>query len=380
LTLIEERAQDSHEEMVKLVKLITELGPDIAEISRRLGQFKETVRYRYKRNIIDKGFAIQAMINREYLGLKWIAFTVEFPKTVESYAESIFVAMNELCYVTGFVKMLLENKFVVNANVPNEFESNYIDFITTLKEKGVFQNVSIYHFDWFRNIPMKAENYDFETGRWDLDLNSAPSYEAVGYKPMQKGQYDYIDLLISKELHMDATKTLKEISDRIGIEYKKMMWHYMNHVKPSGMIKGYMLNWMGTKYDYAIEKALHRKHRYIMADLLARDLSDNEKLELTSKVGTLPFVWSEALGKDYWAQIAIPIDFSFEVLQFLGESLSKIGERAKLYLMDQTNALTFTISYKLFDPNTNRWKFEPNELIPKFENLLIKIKESTAVS
>jgi hypothetical protein len=33
---------------IALVKLVTEIGPDIAEIARRLGQFNESVRYRYK--------------------------------------------------------------------------------------------------------------------------------------------------------------------------------------------------------------------------------------------------------------------------------------------------------------------------------------------
>jgi DNA-binding Lrp family transcriptional regulator len=380
LALIEEKANESYEDVAKLVKLISEIGPNIAEISRRLGEFKETVRYRYKKQLIDKDFAIQAIVNHEFLGLKRIVFVAQFPEYMNSFITPILSSMNELCYVVGFEKMLLEDKWIVNASVPAEYIDNYVDFLITLKGMGLFESISLYQFEWFRIVPMKAEKYNFETGRWDLDLKATPSYDAVSYNPTPKGEFDYTDLLILKELHMDATQTLKEISEKIGVNYKKMAWHYLNHIRPSGMIKGYILNWMGTKYDYAIERALHRKHRYLRTDILARDLSDSEKLELASKVSILPFVWAEALGKDYWVQIAIPVDYLVEVLQFLGETLSSIGERVKLYFMDQTNALAFTVSYKLFDSQANRWKFEPTELIPKFESLLIKIKESTVLT
>ncbi len=43
-----EAQPDSSANIVSLVRLLSDIGPDIAEISRRLGQFKESVRYRYR--------------------------------------------------------------------------------------------------------------------------------------------------------------------------------------------------------------------------------------------------------------------------------------------------------------------------------------------
>ena len=37
--------------------MITEMGPNISEIARRLGQFKESVRYRYKEKLLNKVLA-----------------------------------------------------------------------------------------------------------------------------------------------------------------------------------------------------------------------------------------------------------------------------------------------------------------------------------
>ena len=60
---------DASENTVALVKLVTEIGPDIAEISRRLGQYKESVRYRYKEKIVKRGFQVKADLDYGALGL-----------------------------------------------------------------------------------------------------------------------------------------------------------------------------------------------------------------------------------------------------------------------------------------------------------------------
>jgi hypothetical protein len=44
--------------------------------------------------------------------------------------------------------------------------------------------------------------------------------------------------------------------------------------------------------------------------------------------------------------------------------------------MDQTNALSFTISYKIFDEKKGEWTFDRGELLKKFGDLLLKIKQS----
>jgi len=41
-----ESKKDVNTRTAQLVQLLTEIGPDIPEIARRLGQFKESVRYR----------------------------------------------------------------------------------------------------------------------------------------------------------------------------------------------------------------------------------------------------------------------------------------------------------------------------------------------
>ena len=77
MTVVEPELENVNSRTVQLVKLLTEVGPDIPEISRRLGQFKESVRYRYKEKILNRGFAVQAAVNHDKLGLKRLMALVE---------------------------------------------------------------------------------------------------------------------------------------------------------------------------------------------------------------------------------------------------------------------------------------------------------------
>jgi DNA-binding Lrp family transcriptional regulator len=366
---------DINSKTVQLAELLTQIGPDINEISRRLGQYKESVRYRYQEKILGKGIAVQAAIDHEKLGLRRVVFIVEFADEYERYAQSILIAMSDLCYVTGFDLTMPDGSYMVNASVPVEFVGKYFDFLRMLETKGLFRCVKILAFDWFRTVPMRARFYDFETGRWDFDWSNPGKPEVWGYKPSGRSKFDYTDLLITKELRADANRTLMEMAEKFGIGYKKLAWHYRTHVKRRGLVRGYTLNWMGTRYDFKLEKALHRMHRYFAVDMLAEGLSEMERMEVMAKANALPFLWAEAGGENYWAQFVFPVDSMVEAYQYLTNVVRPVRDKVRLIVMDQTNALSFTISYKLFDEKMKAWVFDQEELLKKFGDLILKIRQ-----
>jgi hypothetical protein len=286
------------------------------------------------------------------------------------------MAMSDLCYVAGFDLTMPEGSYVVNASVPEEFVGQYFDFLRALEAKGLFRCLKVLAFDWFRMVPMRAKFYDFDTGRWDFDWSNPGKPEAWEYKPSKRSKFDYTDLLIAKELRIDATTQLKEISEKLGIGYKKLAWHYNTHIKQRHLIRGYTLNWMGTRYDFKLEKALHRQHRYFAIDMLAEGLSEVERMELMSRTNALPFLWAEMGGQSYWAQFAFPVDNIVEAYRYLADAIKPFKDRARLVVMDQANALSFTISYKLFDQQKKVWMFSQKQLLSKFEDLLLRVKQS----
>lgn len=364
-----------------MVELLTNLGPDIPEIARKIGRHKETVRYWYKEKLLEKGFAVQIALNFEKIGLRRIIMVVDFGDEYKEYAQPILWAMSELCYVTYFNKTLPAGSYVVHASVPEEYVDPFVDFISRLKDKGMFASVNFSTFRWYRNVPMRADFYDFERGRWDFDWTN----QAVDYKdyatPMksEKGKFDHIDLLILKELQLDANTPLAEIAGRVKVNYKTLSWHYNKHIVEHGLIKNYRLNWLGTRYDYKLDKAMNRKHYYLMINVMFRDLTEIERMKTMEKIHRLPFVWAEACGTDcYYSEFAFPTESSPEAFLYLEQLMAPLKGRGSAYVMDQTNAIWFTISPQLYDPEQRQWKFDQRDTLSRFDELILRIKEGQA--
>ncbi|MGD0639034.1 MAG: AsnC family protein [Nitrososphaerales archaeon] len=373
-------------EMAQLAKLIMKMGPDIDLIARISGQYKETIRYRYKEKIIGKGFAIHARVNYEGLGLQRVIMKVSLNETYARYAREMFLAMNKLCYVISFNQLLPDSGYMVHASVPREHKEGFIDLMKHLKDQGIFETLEFYSFDWFTNTPMRAEFFDFEHGNWDFDwTRTVEPGKDDEIRISEPFKFDKLDLLILKELQLDASRSLSEIRESIkanngqDINYKTLAWHWSRHVQEKGMINGYALRWMGTSYDSVSDRAKHRQHKYIMIPVFVRGVSDAERISLIGAMNKLPFLWCEAGGKDYHAQLAFPVETVNDAFSFLKDVLAPFGSRATYSVLDQTNALSFTFSYTLFDEETKSWAFNGPELKSRFENLVIKIRESSGL-
>ncbi len=365
---------------VQLVKLLTEVGPDVPEISRRLGQFKESVRYRYKEKILNRGFAVQANVDHEKLGLRRVTVVLDFAEEYRKFSQSILASMNELCFLVSFSKTMPGGYYIANFSTPREFVDELKFFLGAMKEKGMFSRLDIVDFDWARVAPMKSEFYDFDTGRWDFDWTAKPTsdFGSAQYMPSSPAKFDYVDLLLIKELQMDANKSLKEISDKLKVNYKKLAWHYTTHVMARRLLSGYKVNWMGTRYDYAIEKVLHRQHKYFAVILMINGVTEYQTMSLRQAFDRLPFLWFEAVGVNYYCEFAFPVDFVVEGLQYLTDAISGVKEKTEIYVIDQSDAASFTISYNRFSQTRKRWEFNLADLISRFETLIVEIKRETS--
>ena len=369
--------EDTNTKTAQLVKLIAEVGPDIPEISRRLGQFKESVRYRYKAKLLDRGVAVQAGVDHEKLGLKRVICVVDFAKEYRPFAETIMTAMSDVCYVVSFEKIFPSGDYEVQASIPSEFTVDFVRLLEDLGRKGLYFLSAVHVFDRFRILPMMAQIYDFDSGRWDFVWSSpgVADVREASYLPSGKAPFDYTDLLILKERSKDASMSLVEMSKTLGVNYKVLAWHNNRHVAGRGLIKNYFVRWPGTKYDFTADKALHRKHRYFWVGLLVADLTETERMGIMARLGALPFLWEEAVGKDYFAQLALPVDFLTESLQFIEESPSDVRERTELRFFDQTHALSFSFGYRLYNQEKHRWSFDLGGIEKKFDELMPKMKE-----
>jgi len=374
---LESQAEDVNTRTVQLVKLLTEVGPDIPAISRRLSQHKESVRYRYKERIVNRGFAVQAVVDHEKLGLRRMVVILDFAPQFSNYSHPILVSMSEVCFLVSFAKSMPYGHYVVDLSVPSSQVERVGSFFKGLRDMGMLTKLEILEFDWSRLVPMQPDCFDFDTGRWDFDWSAQKgrNYVSAMYAPSEQVKFDLVDLLILKEMQIDANKSLKEVSDTLNVNYKKLAWHYTSHVLTRHLIRGYSVNWMGTRYDPETEKALHRQHRYIGLELLARDLTDNQVVSLRQQLNKIPFLWAEAVGRNYAAQLTFPVDCGVEGMQFITNAIADMKERVETFAIDQTDAGRFTIPFNMYQEETKKWAFDGTDLTRRFEELVIKIKK-----
>ena len=373
---------NKNSDIATMVRLMSEIGPRIPEIARRMDRHKETVRYWYKK-LQDHDFAISGILNHEALGLRRIVMKVRFGDGYGDYVRPLMIAMNEICYIVAYSKALPEDIYVLSASVPEEFAADYVDFIETLRNQGVFRSVEYYMLDWISNKPMQGRFYDFESGVWDFDFQSL--YPETGEKTYSEPtvssrvKFDKIDLLLAKELQRDATRELQEIqasikqTDGIDINYKTLCWHLSEHVEPR-LLKGYKINWMGTKYDPVTERVGQRSHAYLGVDILIKSVRSEERAEVLARLDALPVTWAMGAGSDIYGQVMIPVTSTVEGLQYLQTAVAPVSDRTTFLMDDQRNALGFTISYKLYDEEAKSWQFDREELLAKFKALEAQIR------
>lgn len=369
------KPRDINAKVAELVKIVGEVGPDIPEVAKRMGEHKESVRYWFKK-LSKQGLVIQPSINFEKIGLTRVVAVADFAKDYQSQAEPILVAMSELCYVQSFVKTLPEGHYIIHGTVPREFVSSWMSMMSRLKDLGLFTSLEFSTYDWSRNPPMKSEFYDFDGERWDFEW-SLPTkvYPGPVEQVSSREKFDETDLEIIKRLQRDANRSLSEIQQEIGTNYKTLSFHYRNHILRRGLLKSYRVNWIGTPYDPENDKGKHRRHTYQPIDVVIRDITPAEKAAVMGMTNSLPFLWWEASGANsYYAQLVFPTDTIAEAMQFLGRALLPVTSKARWFMVDQTQSVWFRLEPRLLDRQVKKWTFNEAEVLSKFERILPQIK------
>ena len=351
-------------ELVQMAHCLAEGGPNINEIARKTGQYKETVRYRYHRFFLDKGITVQAAPSYPRLGFKRLIVVAKLARSCEANEKSIFTALHELCYLHSFTRVMLTGEYVIHVAVPSELAERCAAVYRALHESGLFRALEILEFEQMRNPPMKPEFFDFVRGTWSFDWSSARAKDTklpLSVRPKVE-KYDNVDLLILKELDIDASRTLVKMVENVKVSLKALEFHYRGHVRPRGLIKGYRLVWQGTKYDREQRRAVSRKDS-VELTILLKDGTREEVAELMLLLNSTPFLWSEAYGGAYCAEVFLPNYAYIGFLEYIDEFANKVGKKLRVLIMDQSHALRFVIQYKLFDGVSKKWLLDEQAVL-----------------
>ena len=357
-------------ELIRMARCLSETGPNVNEIARVTSCHKETVRYRYHRFFLERGITVQAMPSYAKLGFKRLILVAKLAPQYESIAKDIFETLADLCYLHSYTRVMLRGTYLVHVAVPGELAERCEGIYKDLQQMGLFVELETFAFEEMRNPPMKPERFDFIRSTWSVDWSSIkPTDSKLTWTAVPKAErYDRVDLLILKELEIDAGRTLVKMAHNVDVSLNALEFHRRDHVQARGLIKGYRLIWQGTRYDFAEQRPVS-SNDYVELTILLEDGTRDEVMELMMLLNSTPFLWSEAYGAAYCAEIFVPTYEFVGLLSYVDKFASKVGERLRIFTMDQNQAVRFVICHRLFDGESRKWQLDSRSVMGMLRHL-----------
>lgn len=354
--------------MGDLVKRLETEGTDFSKIGRLMGENPAIVRYRYNR-LVKKKFFFQGAANHRAIGLKRVTAVVRLSKDFVPVAQKAFWELSESAYLVN-VQARVDGTHFLQASVPVELVDEYRLFLTGLKSIGFFTDeLDFRTHEWFRILPMKVENYDFDSGLWEMDLSKIVPKAEVKIAPMKLEKFDRIDLLIIRRLQVDGSVPVRAIAKKLGMNYKKVLRHH-RHVMDRKLVPFYRLNWLRTSVDPHTKAWLTPLHSFIPVYLDVRDVQGPELDKLMLAVHRLPFASAEMGGPGYSCFLPIPLTLANEVFEYLHQVISDYYGRATLTISEIKDAIAFTVIPELYDQRAHRWTFNPQTTLDRIRSLV----------
>ncbi|TLX93847.1 MAG: hypothetical protein E6K96_08940 [Thaumarchaeota archaeon] len=342
----------------KIIRAIQKVGPkNVSLLSRLTGAHAETIRYKVKKQFGRLGFKIHADVDYRKLGLFLHWGTLQFTQRYAESARGIFTSLNEAGYLTYYGKVVPQGRYVALFALPTNVTEEYRGFLNELKKVGVLIDFSFEEVLVSRHNLMNPRYFNFQSGKWEVDWSKVKLEDA---RPLEReerrapAEVDLFDLLLIKELQIDALQHIVGIARKLKVHQKTLEYHYRTHVQKQKLIPTYYVRWMRN-----IEKTL--AHSVMVTRLTFKGLTTNEFLKAQSAISKIPFLWAEDLLKDgtYLATLCIPVQETLTTFDYLSTQVPGLDERVQVGLVDQGDASLFTIPYNMFEKG---WKFDAERL------------------
>ena len=346
----------------KIIKAIQKVGPkNVSLLSRLTGAHAETIRYKVKKQFGRLGFRIHADIDYTKLGLTLHWATLQFAPSHAASAVGIFKTLNEKGYLTYYAKVVPQGNYVALFTLPTGVTEEYRAFLNEMKDAGILTSLSLDEVLASQHHLMNPKYFNFQSGKWEIDWSKVEAERPV---PLEKEggrtgpTVDYFDLLLIKELQIDALQHIVGIARKLKVHQKTLEYHYRVHVQKQKLIPAYVVRWMRN-----IERSM--SHSVVVTRVTFKGLSASEFLKTQAAMSKIPFLWAEELLKDgtYIATLCIPVQENFTTFDYLDSQVPNLGEKAQVGYVSPRDAYLFTIPYNMFE---GKWKFDLNRLRSDF--------------
>ena len=333
----------------EILRLLTKDPRNISAIARRLGLPAETVRYRVRRLLSNRFIRVFAVPNYAKLGLSlmWLFVEARHNEALEVLLDNHpYVSYLSKCY--GWVK-----GYLVNLLAPRSMEEEALRYLEWLKGGGYLKDyVALTTLPMEYPLPDFSKYYDYGEGVWRYSwdpLSRCSRNPVKANVSIPKEAYlDEVDIAIIRKLQVNATLSLTELADKLGLNVVSLRYHFINHVLGKGLIK------------YAVE---YSPYPGVPPAVLVIRLTDKVQIgNLMEALRGLPPVIGLAPGYDSSVLLLLlqaPLNSLLELYKALKELMDKglVEEYTEVFI-----DLSYVRKYTIPEPKyykAGRWSPEP---------------------
>ena len=357
---------------VDILEGISQLGPrNLFQVAKKIQLPHTTVRFRVMRMVQDSLLFLHLIPDISKMGLER---AVVFTEAAFGFETSFldFLRINDffafLCPIYG--------RFEGCAGIwtiPHDKTKEFQAFLSHLQDMGVAKNVEVLWTTSFHNISVSGRWYDEEEEAWAFSwgewLNEVETIQGELPKILDEPEdwplnVDYTDLLILKELEIDARKSMPEISQRLGMSLPKIKYHYHEHVAKRGLIGGHQVEIY--RFPFPLCEILFFKFEFDDHDKMKRFALSLMDKPIAINIGKV--IGENALI----SHIYLP---KWQLRRFIQalSTLAKKGclKRYQYYIQDMYNTFRETIPFENF--KDNKWSYNHDSHIENIKMLYDKV-------
>jgi len=252
--------------------------------------------------------------------------------------------------------------------IPARFINEFREYMHQLAKSGLIRRYKIIltgdyipNFPDFNYYDAVTHEWTFPWGSWFNEVTNADPSKTIDDPQGYEVSVDKKDLLIIKELEVNARKSFAELAPKAGISLHGVKYHFDKKLVPEGIIQNIQFNVVPYPKEVA---AFHE----IMLEF-------NSKLDMNKFYSVIPQLFfvvgtSKVLGQNaillrtYILESQLP-----KLLAFFSE-LAKAGvlQSYSAVRKDLKSRVTQTISYELFDDEEG-WTFSLEKCLEKLSTL-----------
>jgi len=344
-----------------LVRAIKVFGPrSYTALAKVTGLSVQDVRYKVRHQLLGKGLRVQIHVDHGRLGLARYRLRVRFADSFEDVSVKFLEQLASSCYLEYYGRLLPKGDYLVWLGLPPNLENCYRVFLDRLVEMGIFKRYDMSRVSWIRYLSMREDCYDFRGGVWRFSWDSLPSrgVEDVSVEEdvVSKPKLDVTDLYITAWLQVDASMSIPEVAGRLGIRYRKTLYHFKEHVLKRGVLKRYILRWQG---------GLEGDHSLAYLLVYVKGLTEGRLEDVKSTFLRNPFTCFDTYEADrglYTAYITVPVSQLQPCLSYIWRSLPGVRSGISHEFIDPKCSRAFTIPVEPYREGEG-WVFNVRELL-----------------